>query len=152
MLQPDRPLPPYPYTPGTHPHPTRHPDGHSFHHTEPEPVLPDPDAWGVDPDHRHACDLFNNGYYWEAHEAWEHLWHLTEKASPEWHALRGLIQAAAYRLKRAMGHKRAADVLLAKATANLQAATRDRPMVLALDCARLARALSSGSVSVIPEE
>ncbi|TGQ49534.1 DUF309 domain-containing protein, partial [Mesorhizobium sp. M1C.F.Ca.ET.210.01.1.1] len=24
---------------------------------------------------RWGIDLFNHGYYWEAHEAWEPLWH-----------------------------------------------------------------------------
>jgi hypothetical protein len=63
---PQKSLPPYAYLPGKNPHPVRDPTGHSYH-VEPIPVAADAslgsDAflWGL--------DLFNHGYYWEAHES-----------------------------------------------------------------------------------
>lgn len=72
---PARPFPSYAYLPGRYPHPVRDAEGHSHGHVAP-PVLEssllasDEFFWG--------CDLFNHGYYWEAHEAWEGLWQLAE--------------------------------------------------------------------------
>ncbi|WP_394885884.1 DUF309 domain-containing protein (plasmid) [Mesorhizobium sp. AaZ16] len=31
-------------------------------------------VWGI--------DRFNHGYYWEAHEAWEPLWHAAKQSAP----------------------------------------------------------------------
>lgn len=47
----------------------------------------------------YGIDLFNNGYYWEAHEAWEHLW-IPRKESTEGMFLKGLIQVTASLVKR----------------------------------------------------
>src|SRR5271165_4357968 len=72
-------FPPYAYLPGKKPHPVRDPTGHSYH-VEPIPVAAeaslDSDAflWGL--------DLFNHGYYWEAHEAWEGLWQVADRDGP----------------------------------------------------------------------
>ena len=52
---------------------------------------------------RYAADLFDHRYLWEAHEVWEAVWKDTPKG-PEREHLQGLIQAAAYLLKRHMGH------------------------------------------------
>ena len=68
-LVPGIAFPPYSYVPGRFPHPFSDPLGHHFGHD-----LGDATA----PDSRHfllGLDLFNHGYYWEAHEAWESLWH-----------------------------------------------------------------------------
>ena len=68
---PQKSFPPYAYLPGKKPHPVRDPAGHSYH-VEPIPVAAEASLnseaflWGL--------DLFNHGYYWEAHEAWEGLW------------------------------------------------------------------------------
>lgn len=94
-LLPERPLPPYAYLPGRFPHPVRHPTGHSYqvagqaHSTDP----PDPDAfvWGM--------DLFNQGYYWEAHEAWEAVWRTLGRGTAEHALLQGLILLAAMGIK-----------------------------------------------------
>jgi uncharacterized protein len=70
---PQRAFPPYAYVPGRAPHPRRDPEGHS-HELAPEPVG-DPDAWPTSPVFLYSVDLFNHGYFWEAHEGWEQLWH-----------------------------------------------------------------------------
>ena len=65
---PEKSFPPYAYLPGRQPHPVRDPAGHSYR-VEPMPVAAEASLgsdvflWGL--------DLFNHGYYWEAHEAWE---------------------------------------------------------------------------------
>ena len=72
-------LPPYAYLPGKNPHRVRDPAGHSYH-VEPIPVAAevslssDAFLWGL--------DLFNHGYYWEAHEAWEGLWQVADRDDP----------------------------------------------------------------------
>ena len=118
------PLPRYRYVPGLNPHPIRHPDGH-LHGVRSERVGPPENGdWTRHPPHRFACDLFHQAYWWEAHEAWEALWHEVERGSPEWLALRGLIQASAALLKRHLGHDAAATILRRKACEQLrQAAT-----------------------------
>lgn len=48
---------------------------------------------------RWACDLFNQGYYWEAHEVWEELWWRAGRRGPEAELLKALIQFAAAGVK-----------------------------------------------------
>jgi uncharacterized protein len=59
--------------------------------------------WGV--------DLYNLGFYWEAHEAWEGLWRAAEHASSERRFLQGLIQCAAACLKARVGQPSATQRL-----------------------------------------
>jgi uncharacterized protein len=71
---PDRPFPLYAYVPGHTPHPTRDPDGHSYGAAFEMPEPPDPQEWRACRDYLYGIDLFNHGFYWEAHEVWEGLW------------------------------------------------------------------------------
>ena len=74
-LAPDSPFPPYSFVPGRFPHPVSDPAGHSFGAvTLAAPAL-DPERWAENSRYLLGIDLFNAGYYWEAHEAWESLWH-----------------------------------------------------------------------------
>ncbi len=99
-LLPDRMFPSYAYLPGRFPHPVRHPLGHSY---DPAPASSldeassDPEAlrWGM--------DLFNHGFYWEAHEAWEPLWRAADQGSANRALLKGLILTAAAGVKRREG-------------------------------------------------
>ena len=43
--------------------------------------------------------LFDAGYYWEAHEVWETLWHAAGRRGPTADILRGLIKLAAAGVK-----------------------------------------------------
>ncbi len=56
----------------------------------------------------HAIDLFNHGFYWEAHEAWEALWHAAGRKGAAADFLKGLIKLAAAGVKAREG--RAAGV------------------------------------------
>lgn len=117
-LLPDRSFPRYAYLPGRGPHPVRDPEGHSY---GPQPVLVNASldseefAWGQ--------DLFNHGYYWEAHEAWEGLWQIAKRGSPLRAFLKGLILLSATGVKirerkrvPAMRHARRAGALLRSLT------------------------------------
>ena len=67
----------------------------------------------------HGLDLFQCQQFWEAHEAWEELWQVSDKRSPEGLALRGLIQAAAAGLKSLQGQERGVEILRRRAEQTL---------------------------------
>lgn len=95
----DRPLPTYAHTPGLTPHPVSDPAGHS-HGEEPAPAAPlDPSRWRDSTDYLDAIDLFNHGYPWEAHEAWERLWIAAGRRGETADFLKGLIKLAAAAVK-----------------------------------------------------
>lgn len=96
---PDVPFPPYAFVPGKHPHPVTDPRGHSFGflHEIPEPLDPS-DPFASRP-YLEAIDLFNAGFYWEAHEAWESLWIAAGRAGVIADFLKGLIKLAAAGVK-----------------------------------------------------
>ena len=93
---PQRSFPPYAYLPGRDPHPVRDPTGHSYH-VEPIPVAAEASLgsdvflWGL--------DLFNHGYYWEAHEAWGGLWQVADRDGPLRMLFKGLILLSAAGVK-----------------------------------------------------
>lgn len=81
------------------PHPVSDPRGHAYGHS-PEPVTPlDPADPCQSPTWCIACALFEAGYYWEAHEAWESLWHAAGRTGPVADCLKGLIKWAAAGVK-----------------------------------------------------
>ena len=96
---PNRPLPPYSYVPGLAPHPISDPRGHSFGaaHSPVQPLLES--SHTTNANYSYAIDLFNHGYYWEAHEEWEHLWHAAGRKGPAGDFLKGLIKLAAAGVK-----------------------------------------------------
>jgi uncharacterized protein len=99
-LAPDRPLPPYSYVSGHAPHPVSHPDGHLFGSGVAVGVAPlDPLAWHDCEEYLYGIDLFNHGYYWEAHEAWEAVWHAAGRTGVTADFLKGLIKLAAAGVK-----------------------------------------------------
>jgi hypothetical protein len=93
---PQKSFPPYAYLPGRNPHPVRDPTGHSYH-VGPLPVATeaslgsDAFLWGL--------DLFNHGYYWEAHEAWEGLWQVADRDNPLRMLFKSLILLSAAGVK-----------------------------------------------------
>ena len=90
-------FPPYSYVPGHDvPHPVNDPAGHLYAAREPVHQLPI-DAATLTDNTRwlHALDLFNAGFYWEAHETWEGFWHAFGRTSPEAKFIQGLIHLAA---------------------------------------------------------
>ena len=96
---PAEPFPPYSFVPGRFPHPISDPRGHSHGHRPEVPEIPDPERW-------HACrpwlrgvDLFNHGFYWEAHEVWEGLWQACGRTGMLADFFKALIHTAAAGVK-----------------------------------------------------
>lgn len=93
----DRPLPPYTHIPGVTPHPISDPAGHMHGATEHVTSITGPLTasesylWGR--------RLFQAGYYWEAHEAWEGLWYALGRSGPRADLVKGLIKLAAAAVK-----------------------------------------------------
>lgn len=98
-------LPDYRYVPGLNPHPFRHQGGHLYTDgSAPAEALWNPDQpWDRDERYLYALDLFDQRYWWEAHEAWEALWHSATPGTSIHTLLQGLIQLSAHRLKQHMG-------------------------------------------------
>jgi hypothetical protein len=159
------PLPPYSFVPGHgFPHPVTDPAGH-LHGREPVAPLAAAEiaALPVDPVGRreaitswltlnphwlHAIDLFNAGYYWEAHEAWESLWHVLGRTTPEARLVQGLIRLAAACVKIREGspegvkrHTLRARELLGDAVAVDRGADASGSAALGLSCTSIASLL-----------
>lgn len=124
---PGRALPPYRYVPGRGPHPTADPAGHSFGHDEPVAGSSPPEQWRDNEAYLFAVDLFNRRFYWEAHEAWEAVWHTCDKRGTQGLFVQGLIQIAAALLRWHMGTERGARKLYAEGRAKLEPARREFP-------------------------
>jgi Domain of unknown function (DUF309) len=56
-------------------------------------------AWRTSQAYLYAIDLFNAGYYWEAHEEWEGAWHSAGRTTPDARFVQGLIKLAACGVK-----------------------------------------------------
>jgi predicted metal-dependent hydrolase len=101
---PDEPLPSYVFVPGgPYPHPTSDPAGHSYNRPREHPAAPDPDNWRDSRAFLRGVDLFNHGFYWESHEAWEGLWHACGRRGVVADFIKGLIQLAAAGVKHREG-------------------------------------------------
>ncbi len=98
-LVPDQPFPPYSYVTGQFPHPIRDPQGHSFGVAAERCPKPDADRWFECRPYLYGLDLFNFGYYWEAHETWEQIWHAAGRSGPLADFIKGLIKLAAAGVK-----------------------------------------------------
>lgn len=95
----DRSLPPYSYVPGHAPHPVSSPLGHLYGQESPRPQPLNPVRWIASDQYRYGVDLFNHGFYWEAHEAWESLWLAAGRRGPTAMWLKALIKLAAALVK-----------------------------------------------------
>jgi hypothetical protein len=98
-LAPERPFPPYSFVPGLFPHPISDTAGHSYGQPHPTPIPLHVEHWADNADYLFGIDLFNHGYYWEAHEVWEGLWHACGRAGILGDFLKGLIQMTAAGVK-----------------------------------------------------
>jgi len=123
------PLPSYRFVPRRAPHPTADPRGHSYGRPPPFEVAPlDGRRWWRSQAYLYGCDLYNRGFWWEAHEAWEAVWQLAGKDSPERAGLQGLIQVANCHLKLHMGLTRVIARLQQRYAAHFQRAVARAPM------------------------
>ena len=118
---PDRDLPPYAFLPGRDPHPNRDPEGHSYDSAPESPVAyVAPADWRENGEYLFGVDLYNHGFLWEAHEAWEGSWIATKADEVQAEHLQGLIQCAAAALKVSMEQPRGLAKLALIGTARLE--------------------------------
>ena len=82
-------LPKYTYVPGISPHPVSDLRGHAY--GVPRPVS----TGSLQP----GIALFNHGFYWESHEAWEAEWLALGRTGPRADFVKGLIKLAACGVK-----------------------------------------------------
>ena len=96
-------LPPYAYVPGRAPHPIKGVGGHSRDREPFDDAPLDHSNWSRHSGFLFGIDLFNRGFFWEAHEVWEEAWHRVVPRSPARLLLQALIQIAAAALKARSG-------------------------------------------------
>jgi uncharacterized protein len=92
------------------------------------------------PDYLFAIDLYNHGYFWEAHEKWEGIWHALSRAGEAADLLKALIQIAAAQLKVIQEQPAGVDILSTRALAAIERLARaGGPRLLGLDLDTLVR-------------
>ncbi len=86
-----------------------------------------------------GIDLYNAGFFWEAHEAWEAVWTSWPKDSPEGLLVRGCIQSAAALVKLRGESLAGVKKLSTRSLETLGQATREAPegTLLGLDLGTL---------------
>lgn len=126
----DEPMPPYAYVPGgPWPHPNRSPGAEPIGRADPIAG----DDWAGSPLYRCGVRLFNAGYYWEAHEAWEAVWHAQGRRGPAADLLRALIKLAAAGVKVRERQPRGVATHARRASVLLRSLRADGPRRLGLD-------------------
>ena len=101
-----RAFPRYRHIPNQTPHPIIDPKGHSFEkHSEKAEYIPH-EKWQHNALYLYGVDLFNHGFWWEAHEAWEAVWLTTKKTDMEGQYLQALIQFSAALIKLYSGNEK----------------------------------------------
>ncbi len=144
---PGQAFPSYAYLPGRDPHPTQDPKGHSWRgdpatrpHGDDAPAYLPPERWAENRSYLYGCDLYNHGYLWEAHEAWEEIWHPSKRDPQVAEFLQGLIQCAAAALKIPMAQPAGVARLAQLGTGRLEQLTRSgKPHFMGLDVLNFVR-------------
>ena len=121
------PFPKYRYVPKTLPHPEIHPEGHSYGKKSPPEEFIVPENWPQNETYLYGVDLFNHGYWWEAHEAWEKVWMTTPKLDCYGQFLQGLIQWSAALLKLYSGNQKGFEKLLEEGKKRLEFCLKETP-------------------------
>lgn len=99
-LIPSVELPAYAYIPANGlPHPLRDPRGHSHGRKRVSPPALTLENWSTHRNYLMGLDLFNYGYYWEAHEEWDRLWKSSGPESLVGKFLKGLVKLSAAGVK-----------------------------------------------------
>lgn len=108
-------FPPYSYIPGVFPHPISDPAGHSYQQSWSTPPPMNSENWRQCELYQYGVDLFDRGYYWEAHEVWEQCWHGCGRAGAPADFLKGVIHLAAAGVKVKQGRDNGVSRHAAKA-------------------------------------
>jgi uncharacterized protein len=101
------------------------------------------ERWRDDEDYLFGVDLYDAGFLWEAHEAWERVWRASADELQRTY-LQGLIQCAAACLRLAMEEPGGAPRLARAAGEKLELVARRAPdRYMGLDVAAFARELAA---------
>lgn len=154
-LVPQYPFPRYGYVPGLFPR-TSTSEGSGFEvESLPRPNI---DDWLHCDLFRFGIDLFNHGYYWEAHEAWEQVWHALGRTGGEADFVKGLIKLAAAGVKAREGraggvtsHAQRAAELFTSAQAADSPRLAGLPLCELLECAARVADKSASIIDTSPE-
>ncbi|MBA2113900.1 DUF309 domain-containing protein [Bremerella alba] len=106
--EPTLPFPSYAYVPGLFPRPETDFEGRTDRQS-----------------FRYGVDLFNHGFYWEAHEAWESAWHAQGRVGDQAALLKGLIHLTACGVKARQQSLHGVEVHARKAVALFENAVQD---------------------------
>lgn len=92
-------FPAYRHVPGSTPHPERNEEGHSYGLKASQVPVLSPENWRQHRAYLLGIDLYHQGYFWEAHAAWEEPWRIVDADSIEANLLQALILNSAAQLK-----------------------------------------------------
>ena len=135
---PERPFPPYVFTPGgPHPHPEK-PGGY-LHGKSKDTVTSA--SLAAHPHYLYALDLFNHHYPWEGHVWLEALWHQVGRKGQMADFFKALIKLCAANVKEAMNAPKPAAGHRSRALELLQ---ESPPVCLGLDTVALKSLLERG--------
>jgi uncharacterized protein len=122
-------FPPYSYVPGgPWPHPTSSPQGHSFGQKAAKLASPSETRGVAPPRFLRGAALFNEGYYWEAHEVWEGLWHAYGRRGVLADVVKALIKLAAAGVKVREGQEHGVRTHAGRAADLFTSAQRSGPI------------------------
>jgi hypothetical protein len=97
----------------------------------------------VDPPWLFGVDLFNQRYFWEAHEVWEPLWKGLDKAEPPGMLIQGLMQCAGGLLKVQAGEIEGVAAFWGQAEVRLGKVQQVTPELWGLKTKRVFKELSA---------
>ena len=126
-------FPPYRFIPGENAHPTENPAGHSYGKNETQSEAFDPEDWRANERYLFGVDLYNYGYWWEAHEAFEGLWRAAPKNEAASDFLQGLIKFCAAFLKWHVHQKKGVAKLYKGEIGHLQKVSGVHPHFMGVD-------------------
>jgi len=136
----NRPFPSYRFVPGRSPHPVRDPDGHSYNQPPVQLASFSASAWQSCDEYLYGIDLFNHGYWWEAHEALEAVWVAAGRQTETGLFIQGLILIAVAYLKMFQGFN---DVGRRMAEEGLDKMKQKQGVYLGIDVSVLRNAVKS---------
>ncbi|SHJ06089.1 hypothetical protein SAMN02745165_01446 [Malonomonas rubra DSM 5091] len=134
------PMPEYRHLPFKTPHPYMDEGGHSYKQELPKVDSFDEQSWQQCDTYLHAIDLFNQGYWWEAHELLKQVCYCVGRESQIGSFLEAVIQIAAGELKSFMQEKQGAQALIERGLSGLKA---PQPVFLGIDVEAFRNAVSS---------
>lgn len=145
-------FPPYRFIPGVNPHPHRDPGGHSYGEEHEKLEFMPPEDWQDNLEYLYGVDLYNYAYWWESHEAWEEIWHTTDKESPYGQMLQGLIQVSAAFIKWHLHQQTGMQKLFEIGRGRLEFVREHSPIFMGLNLDLHLRKLDKHFAMVIQQE